>query len=440
MADTSPVRKSARRRAADKKYTNDAFEGLNLDILSSDSEKEAIKIEKLQDNKNDDDFPADALQEPDEEGEEDTVADSVAENMSDGSAIQTPVEVYEDAHSYASSDGIEPLTLASNTTKPKGQIRTTKGDSNVHSRGMPENPLKKDDWKDRPYLLAGSGVEDVAHILNSREQWASDPILPRKTKMCHSFSHTKEKRRMEATVGWDWYYAQGGREAFAKKQKVRILNSDDGARYVPRPTQRSHSFLMGPYGDQKLFTLSPLQTVELDETWNSASTASSGQPNQTVHGSIRGRRHGWILNVGANVKCMDWATNCDGDKQYLALSTAQIKASSPQKEPPAFTPAPPTPSCIQIWAFPSTTDSNSSLDSSRLPALRLVLCTEWGGAKQLKWCPMPRKIRDQETIGKLFVGLLAGVWTDGYVRVLEVQLDQMEAATTIYRKFFLLAW
>ncbi|KAL2054265.1 hypothetical protein ABVK25_005406 [Lepraria finkii] len=421
MTDGTTTRKSGRERIPNKKYTNDAFESLN--IFSSDSEEEELAVlEKLQNAEDDEDFPEDqAVVEPEDE-------DSlVEEDLSDGSGIKTPIEEYEDAHSYASTDVEEPLSPKAARRKGHRAQR----DPNVHSRGMPETPFSSEGRYTRINFFTGQGVEDISHVVKSRDQWVRDPTLPRRSKLCHSFSHTEEKRQMEANVGWDWYYDQGGREFFAKKQTFQLLNVDEAVNYVPEPTSKSHSFLMGPYGTQKFFTLAPSQSVGLDPPLPGAGRVMAWQNSERAMRRDRRRGHGWMLNAGTRVRCLDWAPNHDGGTQYLAVAIAPPKDSARKglsKVAPAFTPSPSTPAAIQIWAFATTSapETQSSLDSERAPELRIVIVSDWGDVSQLKWCPVPRSPRNEDVHGytSTSIGLLAGIWGDGYARVLDVRLDE----------------
>lgn len=420
----APVRKSGRQRVPNKKYTVDAFEG--LDILGSESEVDLEVLQQLQDSKNDGDFPEDHLDENEDE-------ESLANDVSDGSAILTPEEEYEDAHSYASSVPEErDLRGISKGYKRKPRDYTSIQNADVHSRGMLENPMRADHERSRFKLFSGSGAEDVLHIVRSRDQWAADPILPCRENMYHQVSHTDEQRQMEATVGWDWYYDEGGRESFAEKQNVQTISLEEGITYMPENTPSNHSFLMGPYGRQKIFTLALSKTLDLEEAWNVA----SGSSEQNSKSSKR-RRLGWMLNVGTRVRCLDWAPNHCGGTQYLALAAAKASNSTRAAtsfEAPAFTPSCPAPSSIQIWAFDS---SKNSIGPIQPPELRQVLCTNWGEITQLKWCPVPRTNRIEDALGKISIGLLAGIWGDGCARVLDVQLEKGQGADTRYCKFFL---
>jgi transcription factor C subunit 6 len=95
---------------------------------------------------------------------------------------------------------------------------------------------------------------------------------------------------------------------------------------------------------------------------------------------------------------------------------------------PVFIPAPPKPACIQIWSFPVSTESNKQvLDSSTPPKLHLGICTDWGDIKQFKWCPTQRSKAAEITDGMVSFGLLAGVWGDGKLRVLDVRYKERDA-------------
>ena len=425
MAQISPVRKSGRQRVPNKKYNIDAIEG--LDVFNSDSERDLEALQQLQDSKNDAEFPGDY-------GEGNVDEDSLADSISDGSAILTPEEKYEDVHTYASSDPDErDLKAVSRSHKRKAKAYASHQDANVRSRGMPENIMRSDHESSRLKLFTGPNMKDILHVVRSRDQWAADPTLPRREKMCHQVSHTEEKRQMEATVGWDWYYDQGGRDYFGKKQKVQGLSLEEGLTYVPQAAHSGLSFLMGPYGRQKVFTLAISQSLALEEAWHT----SIGSSEQDLEGfkDCKRRRHGWMLNVGTRIRCLDWAPNHHGATQYLALAVANASTSTRATtliEAPAFTPSCPAPSSIQIWAFDTSEESKGS---TRPPELQQVFCTEWGEITQLKWCPVPRTRRNEDVLGKISVGLLAGVWGDGCARVLDVRLEKGQGATTSFCKF-----
>lgn len=382
MAD-SLVRRSGRQRRSNFKYSLDPEE---FHDTSSDSEHDAERIRQLIDDGNDDFIRASV-------NENETIAE-----FSDVATQDSGLSINDSAPEIENV----PTNSKLNVTK-FSRWKKRKEVKEEHSRGLTEQAAHIQGKESVLKQLFGSDQQDWVNVLRSRDQWLAEPTLPKRQAgargMCHFFSHTKEKRTMEASIGWDWYY-QGGFD----RQSVRNLTLNEGFDFIPK-AKHSHKFLVGPYGKQKEFNLSHGQSFYLD-AWKDAAQS-------------RGR-DGWILNIGTAITCLDWAPNQD-ELQYLAVAARPKPDPKLSKVSPAYTPSP-LPSCLQIWTFPSKKNSNYCfLDSKRPPKLRLVICTEWGDVKQLKWCPMPRNFRDSR---KNSIGLLAGIWTDGYIRILDVQLDK----------------
>ncbi|KAL9129540.1 MAG: hypothetical protein Q9217_002027 [Psora testacea] len=425
----TPTRRSGRRHVQNQKYkeATETLETLN-NVLSSDSEEELLVRTLQADPKDDEDFTADQAVPPSDSPDSPR---SEASDGSDSSAIATPLEDYEDAHSYASSETDAPrsgMCMHRRSKAGKQQHGATK--EATRSRGIPETALKTDNKISRLHLLSGPARKDVMHLVRSGNQWGNDVTLPRRSRMRLPFSHTEEKREFEGTVGWDWYYEQGGKEAYAERQRLRGLSADEAARYLPK--RASHNLLMGPYGRQKLFHISTLDSLNVDDAWKVATGEHTLDDQERPR---KRRRHGWLLNVGRRVRSLDWAANQDGDIQYLAIATKSAMPKGTSTEAPAFTPASGTPSGVHIWAFAVSQEfsaTESTIESSRPPKLKQVLCTDWGDVKQLKWCPTPRSFRNEEADGKVPLGLLAGVWDDGCARVLDVQLDRDQNSGSTY--------
>ena len=377
MADIHPQRKSNRQRVPNKKYINDGLDILKK-VLTSESEDDSAVPEGLEEDSNSDkEFPEDQLTlEPDDED------DSIADEVSDGSVILTPVEEFEDAHSYASSEPGEPILFRRPAIVRRKDRR--EGDRDLHSRGMQETPIRTDSNRSRIDLFAGGGLEDVLHIAKSRDRWANDPTLPRRSKLGQSFSYTEEKWQMEATVGWDWYYDEGGLEEFTKRQDFKYMKPGKAMEYIAGAKSAMHTFLAGPYHFQKVFNVGALESMN---------------PSELPQSRLE---DGLIINAGSRVGCLDWAPN-QAEIQYLAVTTVADVRS--RKWENAFVPFS-GPASIQIWAF-----------KDKKPELSLIYCVEWGEAVQLKWCPVPRVARGSKQ-GTSNIGLLAGVWSDGFARVL----------------------
>ena len=451
------ARKSGRSRVPNKKYFSDTFTDLtSLDILSSSEEEiapveqaeegqiaEVLEAGQVEDSGEDEEFAfeSDALSENDDIDEQSSSADQA----SDGSGIATPLEDFEDAASYASADSTRARkdgdTSTSQRVSNSQRRKSVITESRIRGIPDPARDTGKGSKAEYYYSLFGQGAEDLEHMKRSRDQWFADVTLPSRpngssTKgIHHYFSHTDEKRRMETTVGWDWYRVYGGREKFSEYQKTRFVNFEEGSNFIPQNIGRTQTVFMGPYSKQRRFDIDHLNTLALNEAWRGSSTVDERQEIGSALPKRKKRRDGWMFNVGAGVRCQEWAPNHHGDTQYLAVSTIKPKAKQTEylKYSPAFT-AQSFPSSIQIWALSSTAapDRKSLLNPDQPPLLQLVLCFDWGDAKHLRWCPMPRDFRDESEHGMISIGLLAGVWSDGHVRVIDVQLDKAKIKTTCY--------
>lgn len=427
MAHTTPTRTSGRKRDRSKKYTDDLFETLNLEISDGDDPNPSRK--PAEDAQDDGDFDVDQVfEEPELSIEEDL---SAAE-ASEGSPIATPDETERDEPSDDQ--------LSEEAGKP-GRKKLWKPPPEVHFRGLGERKHEIAHGSEKGFIdsLIGTAKADVATYLKARDMWANNVSLPSKYiggrdsgGMCHPFNHAPKQREIEATVGWNWYYLKGGKVSFQQRQITQVLSAEGGAHYVPKLAESSHGVLMGPYGKQKLFSLNFLQCLNIDDAWSQA-RAANPTPNgfTPVQKTPSKRQDGWVLNVGSSVQCLDWAPN-HTNTQYLAVSTLQAK-NTPQHRfsstAPAYT-AQPGPSSIQIWAVAKSDIQGEEV--SLPPQLSLVICTEWGHATQLKWCPMPRSAQDNETERRVFLGLLASVWADGCARVLDVYLEVQRDNGTQY--------
>ncbi|KAI4179539.1 MAG: hypothetical protein L6R41_007784, partial [Letrouitia leprolyta] len=444
MSDLSvqaPVRRSGRQRQPNKRYAGNEI--TNLETISSASEEEFQAWQKLVESDNDNEYDATQIVKEPNDPEEDVISSASA--GSDGSGVATPHEDFDDTASDGSADSTrrthrngKVLSTDPRASKATYPYRTRgKHQAGTHIRGVGEslNAFSKSAKDAYLYSLVGNAPQDLLHITNSQHQWLDDIAVPRVpnrngTKgMRHFFSHTDETRHFEATEGWDWYYDHGGRQRFAKVQQGHHRSPDEGIKYIPQPAHTQRAIFMGPYGRQSRFDLPFLQSIGLDQAWKIAPPPKRSEDVDPPPPQTRKRRDGWMMNVGTGVRCLEWAPNHSKETQYLAISTFQPK--DPEKIgrlkfSPAFT-AQSFPSSIQLWSFSSSeaADRQSSLDPDHPPRLRTVICFDWGDAKYLRWCPMPRNFRSQDhEEGRTPVGLLAAVFSDGNVRVLDINLPK----------------
>ncbi|KAL9013466.1 MAG: hypothetical protein Q9173_001838 [Seirophora scorigena] len=434
-----PIRKSGR-KLQPKKFGRDEI--TNLDLLNSASEGEIEAWEHPVGSSSDEEFRFEqAVRESDDP--EENVVPSVGA-ASDRTGIATPAEDSNDDASYASAYATRPREDADLLMGPRlkdfSHIYTKRRrlEAGTHIRGITDPLGASAKGAKGEYLtsLFGPATQDLIHAARSRDQWSEDVALPRRANgsgtrgMRHLFSQTAEKRQVEATEGWNWYFSHGGRQRFEGMQKSQLLSSEQGMTYIPKPSQTQRTIFMGPYGSQSRFVLPALQSMSIGEAWGGAPQHGGSEEPKPQPPRSQRQKEGWLLHVGTGVRCLEWAPNRAAGTQYLAISTVQPRENGKighLKFSPAFT-AQSFPSSIQIWSFPTSKRQvhETLLDADNPPCLKMVICTNWGDPKHLRWCPMPivPEECDQEE-ARRSTGLLAGVWSDGHVRVLDIQLKQL---------------
>jgi transcription factor C subunit 6 len=286
----------------------------------------------------------------------------------------------------------------------------------VPRRGLPDVPhvLAKES---RVIYSVGPAVEDIVAHTRCRDKWIDQPTLPtRKAKkgdvggLGYSYFHSKERRQREAAEGWDWYYGQGCREIFSIEQKYNFLDLKETKQLIQRNLNTSDPFLVGPTSAPKLVEgLEPLASFNTSPAWSKNGHLST--------------KSACILNAGARVQCLEWAPNHNGCSQYLAVVT--MHEPEHNGYPNAYTASASYQTCLQIWEFTSLhseAQGGSKIDYSKTPILRFIISFAWGRLKKLKWCPvLDREMENVSDEQTLRLGLLAGVWEDGKVRVLDLE-------------------
>jgi transcription factor C subunit 6 len=282
--------------------------------------------------------------------------------------------------------------------------------------------------------VVGPGKEDVVSYVRSRDRWLLAKTLPPRTLAGFqndgsrgSPFYPKAKRQNEANHDWAWFYDHGGCESMKKLQTVHITDQNLAISAYPWLQKPSH-FIAGPLHQRSEFTLQAGSSMSISSTFSKSSAAS-------------GHRSGWILNVGVPVQCLEWVPNCTGHGQYLSMTAkeglgAARDAAAVQGLDPddisSFTPRPPKPSALYIWKIRASNarKEEGCIDPSEEPKLQAVIAFDWNGIRKLKWCPVPdRPAASKAAEGMIRLGLLAGVWMDGYLRVLDVIIpDTSETA------------
>ena len=445
------ARRSTRLPAGDRaKYTTDPFElaGVSGD---SDTDPSAVKTKK---EKGDDDSDDEFQEAPDDEGDMEVEAEEEAEEEEEADS--------EDEEDPSIMDTGEPTPAKKKGKATTSQPRYTKqrrpdgaialkGDE-THIRGIlnrSENSSKMLHLQ----LSFGSDERDLLAITYARDRWAKgiDSGFPTRASLNAAetapdytygptFGADPEDVKKETTRGWDWYYDGEVGEGFRKRQCTTKIEEYEGHRiYMPQAKPGKHTILAGPADDQKRFTLGQYESINFGEAWSEREVKNRPSSNKNSEDTARKPREGWILNLGHKIQTMAWAPNQDGLVQYLAIVTPITDGQKSHYPDPladkvatAFRPSAPYPSALQIWAFKAKREDSltKTLDMEFKPRLRLALCTDWGDLRRISWCTIPRAKRDEDDDDVLKnIGLMAGIWGDGCVRVLDIKTNRDPNAT-----------
>ncbi|KAL3469838.1 hypothetical protein BJX99DRAFT_251691 [Aspergillus californicus] len=463
----SSARRSGRLSGVRKKYSLDPFADQEADLNPAD---ETSQVPQDKEDSSDEEFEVGAVEEEEEEEEEEFANDSPAEAGGAEEEEEEEEEGDENADVAVPPKGKKKgrgdqkppkLSIPRNTKKrqPDGTLALT--GEETHSRGT-WNPLEHVGKSIHMQVTFGLDERDLLSVLYARDRWGrgEDSTFPTKLsldeaqtardyKYGSTFGVEPEVLKRESTRGWDWYYSEDLGEGFRKRQRLEPITEGEARRtFLPAAKKGKHTVLIGPADDQMVFTLDQYDIVNFGDAWGevkgrTSKTQTQNTPDGTGSRPNRKKRQGWILNIGQRVQSLAWAPNQTGLNQYLAVAAP---ISNEQKElypdplkdyaAPAFRPSAPYPSALQLWAFKADKGGNltKSLDMSTEPRLLLVLGADWGDLRRISWCPMPREPRDEdEKDAYKNVGLLAGVWGDGYVRVIDVKISRDPNKTDFYR-------
>ena len=455
------ARRSTRLPAGDRaKYTTDPFEIAGVSGDSDAAETTDPATVKTKKEKGDDDSDEEFQEAPDDDGdmeEDEEEPEEEEEEEADSEEDPSIMDTGEPTSTPGRGKKKEKTTSSqpryTKQRRPDGAV-ALKGDE-THIRGIlnrSENSSKMLHLQ----LSFGSDERDLLAITYARDRWAKgiDSGFPTRASLNAAetapdytygptFGADPEDMKRETTRGWDWYYDGEVGEGFRKRQCTTKIEEDEYRRiYMPKTKPGKHTILAGPADDQKRFTLGQYESVNFGEAWSEREVRnrpSSNKNSADTAGAKRKPREGWILNLGHKIQTMAWAPNQDGLVQYLAivtLITDEQKSNYPDpladKVAAAFRPSAPYPSALQIWAFKAKREDSltKTLDMEFKPRLRLALCTDWGDLRRISWCTLPRAKRDEDDEDILKnIGLLAGIWSDGCVRVLDIKANRDPNAT-----------
>lgn len=296
--------------------------------------------------------------------------------------------------------------------------RFTKGTgTKMRQRGIEEWVKGGQEYRFATFF--GPTEDDIRPALQTRNYWHTQETLPSRKEghLRRSFWITDAAHAKEENTTRKWY-EDHGRAYFEAGQTVETLSDGCGKEYMVNSGPESMNLLMGDIQKPQVHTMKKGDFMSTSKPFGS-------DP----------KRRGWVFNLGSRISEVQWAPNEKDSTQYLAVavqqnwteqeSTEQDPADTQQNKPmenpraPAFTATKPFPTSIQIWAFDSL--DNGDLDYSTPPRLEQVICTDWGAPKALRWCPVGISDSAEGVDGStVHLGMLAGIWSDGKVRILDV--------------------
>lgn len=377
-----------------------------------------------------DDFDEDVVD--DEDSEDDAAVDE--ETLARESSIVDvdDIEVTPSRPSARKGKGkrhetVLPQVPASKTVAPiqvphsfarSGGRKVNMDNDKMRSRGLADFS-KQGGQEVRLKDLFGPALSDLKPILKTRDEWRLQETLPiRDSGLKRSYFESTEARAKDENALQTWY-AETGHAHFAKGQKSSSLSKEQGYKYMINGAAESINVLMGTTTDPQLHPLAKNHFINIADPFKD-----------------KNERRGWLFNLGSRIQDAQWMTNEDGSTQYLAVAVEQKDTSAqkslPMEQPtaPAFSATKPFAAAIQIWAFEST--QKNALDPSIKPRLALVICTDWGAPKQFRWSPIQPHDQKVPLGAKDAVnrGLLAGIWSDGRVRVLDIEIPMAASDPT----------
>ncbi|KAF2852266.1 hypothetical protein T440DRAFT_421094 [Plenodomus tracheiphilus IPT5] len=423
MSEEPPTRRQSRAKRPQSYRLDDEYSFLDEDASAPSGSQ--TPVTRRNDESDEDDFMPDAAEEEpeDEEYNEDNVDDDDGEQEYEkgsdeeydgprrASVQEIEFDSNRDPHPYLTKHKKKPpADVHSPIAFAKGSgIRVQNTDYRLRTRGVADFS-KAGGQEVRLKDLFGPDNDALGPILATRDYWYEQETLPlRRPGGCRrSFFESPESRAKEESSIRAWY-AETGWNTFIQNQKTQILTAATGQKYMANDGAQALNVLWGAAQSPRVRTFEKGACVTVNEAFEDPDS-----------------RRGWMFYMGARIQDTQWAPNEEGNVQYIAVAVEQKPIGGWQPKPleepkaPAFSATASYPASIQIWAFDMT--SNEEDEPLREPRLQQVICTDWGAPKQLRWSPIKAtETADNNEDTNEHIGLLAGIWSDGRVRILDVK-------------------
>lgn len=425
MSEEPPARRQSR-ATKPQSYRLDDYSILDEDDLAlsgsqtpvgheDESDEDSFMPDAAGEEPEDDDFNEDDGEDEDDVGEAEEDEDSDEEYSSSSQSLSAQTIQFDrnpKLHPVMSKHLKMPAAdVRSPIAFEKGSgVKVPNADYKLRTRGVAEFS-KIGGQEIRLRDLFGPENEALKPILETRDHWYEQETLPLRTPdgCRRSFFESPEGRAKEESAIRAWY-AEVGWNTFIQNQKTEILTADLGRKYMVTDGPQALNVLWGSVKSPRVRAFKKGAYVNLNEAF----------PDSTS-------RRGWMFYMDARIQDAQWALNEDSTIQYLAVTVEQKPMDTPQPKPleqpraPAFSASAPYRASIQIWAFDmSSNDENKTLKE---PRLEQVICTNWGSPRQIRWSPIKATgpSEDPSEDDNEHIGLLAGIWSDGRVRILDVK-------------------
>ncbi|OAP57845.1 hypothetical protein AYL99_08583 [Fonsecaea erecta] len=426
-------RRSGRQRKVNPRYANGGWDKETLRTLRAESESSGPSPGEESASSESD--GGSAVHQADAQEDEDDDASIASAASTRSSDVDIPDQEEEDVAgvSSASADDVPTRKGQSQRSRPQA---TSAGGESTRSRGIqPPSQLGK---KTAYANIFGPELDDLCEVLVARDTWlkGQDVTIPSRQTLSNAIqqSHDLDQSCAESNddLTSDKEDAFEVDLLFETVRNLQVLEPIDLKAVYEKyllHDMPTHSIVLGARGKQTKFGLGYLSPSDMGKAWLDYEKPGGAE---TLHaGKLPAQRRyhqAWLLNVGEKVQGFAWAFGAPSI-QYLAIavkcpSSQRRMAPGEECERPAFHPSPAYPTSIQVWAFhtrPTGVEGIGTLAIDEEPSLAVVIGTEWGNIRQLRWCPFDpdTQTKHENTINPS-IGLLAAVSSDGHARVIAV--------------------
>ncbi|ORY14330.1 hypothetical protein BCR34DRAFT_560654 [Clohesyomyces aquaticus] len=271
----------------------------------------------------------------------------------------------------------------------------------------------------RAKWLFGPSLKDLKPVLLTRDKWERQETLPSRRiwGMGESFYVQEGAMEKETSNFRTWYWGST-KSAFERGQAWKVLKMEEGEKYLENDGEKDLNLLMGPYIRPALYPMKHREFINASEPFE-----------------MKEDRRGWTFSLGARIQDAQFSPHKEWRTQYLAVAVQQKRPGAKNMKPfqnpkaPAFSRTKEYPTSIQIWTFPSTEEGDMDMEAK--PQLEAVICTDWGMVKQFRWCPVAAadSVGPKEEDNNIHLGLLAVIFSDGVMRILDIWIPKQHPAS-----------